>query len=224
MRSATDRPGPQDRRHLPNVRLQDRGAGGLGAQPEPHRRRRAGGRAGGHRAVRGPAARWSKHPLTDAASASRGSPCRSRSRSHENPSTRQSAQVRPAGDRGRPAHRAPAGARPRGRARRRRGALPDRPGAGRSGRRCSSAWRSGASWSRRPTRNARGCGLDNVRCVFANMSVDMPRLFAPASVRRFFLNFPDPWFKSRQHKRRVIGPALSRRLGGRSRRGASSTS
>ena len=51
-------------------------------------------------------------------------------------------------------------------------------------------------------------GLDNVRCVFANMSVDMPRLFAPASVRRFFLNFPDPWFKSRQHKRRVISPGL----------------
>jgi tRNA (guanine-N7-)-methyltransferase len=51
-------------------------------------------------------------------------------------------------------------------------------------------------------------GLENVRSVFANMSVDMPRLFAPASVRRFFLNFPDPWFKSRQHKRRVIGPGL----------------
>ncbi len=51
-------------------------------------------------------------------------------------------------------------------------------------------------------------GLSNLRCVFANMSVDMPRLFAPASVQRFFLNFPDPWFKSRQHKRRVIGPGL----------------
>jgi tRNA (guanine-N7-)-methyltransferase len=51
-------------------------------------------------------------------------------------------------------------------------------------------------------------GLDNVRLVFANMSVDMPRLFAPGSVRRFFLNFPDPWFKTRQHKRRVIGPEL----------------
>jgi tRNA (guanine-N7-)-methyltransferase len=48
----------------------------------------------------------------------------------------------------------------------------------------------------------------NVRLVFANMSVDMPRLFADASVRRFFLNFPDPWFKARQHKRRVIGPEL----------------
>ncbi|HXU60862.1 MAG TPA: tRNA (guanosine(46)-N7)-methyltransferase TrmB [Polyangia bacterium] len=51
-------------------------------------------------------------------------------------------------------------------------------------------------------------GLSNVRLVFANMSVDLPRLFAPGSVRRFFLNFPDPWFKSRQHKRRVINPGL----------------
>lgn len=51
-------------------------------------------------------------------------------------------------------------------------------------------------------------GLHNVRVVFANISVDLPRLFAPASVRRFYLNFPDPWFKSRQHKRRVINPGL----------------
>jgi tRNA (guanine-N7-)-methyltransferase len=56
-------------------------------------------------------------------------------------------------------------------------------------------------------------GVDNFRCVFANMSVDMPRLFAAGSVRRFFLNFPDPWFKSRQHKRRVIGPPLIAEVG-----------
>jgi tRNA (guanine-N7-)-methyltransferase len=51
-------------------------------------------------------------------------------------------------------------------------------------------------------------GLANVHCVFANMTVDLPRLFAPASVTRFHLNFPDPWFKSRQHKRRVMSPTL----------------
>jgi tRNA (guanine-N7-)-methyltransferase len=56
-------------------------------------------------------------------------------------------------------------------------------------------------------------GLDNVQLVFANMSVDMRRLFAPGSVRRFFLNFPDPWFKTRQHKRRVIGPELMDEIG-----------
>ena len=60
------------------------------------------------------------------------------------------------------------------------------------------------------------CAADgpvNVRSVFANMSVDMGRLFADGSVRRFFLNFPDPFFKRRQHKRRVIGPGLTAEIG-----------
>jgi tRNA (guanine-N7-)-methyltransferase len=56
-------------------------------------------------------------------------------------------------------------------------------------------------------------GPANVRSVFANMSVDMGRLFADGSVRRFFLNFPDPFFKRRQHKRRVIGPGLMTEIG-----------
>ena len=51
-------------------------------------------------------------------------------------------------------------------------------------------------------------GVSSVRNVFANMSVDLPRLFGPSSVRRFHINFPDPWLKSRQQKRRVVGPAL----------------
>jgi tRNA (guanine-N7-)-methyltransferase len=51
-------------------------------------------------------------------------------------------------------------------------------------------------------------GLDQVRSVFANISVDMPRLFRPRSVSRFFINFPDPWFKHRQRKRRVVGEDL----------------
>jgi tRNA (guanine-N7-)-methyltransferase len=55
-------------------------------------------------------------------------------------------------------------------------------------------------------------GLGNVHCVFANMTVDLPRLFAPGSVSRFHLNFPDPWFKKCQHKRRVMSPALVRDL------------
>jgi tRNA (guanine-N7-)-methyltransferase len=56
-------------------------------------------------------------------------------------------------------------------------------------------------------------GPTNVRSVFANMSVDMARLFHDGSVRRFFLNFPDPFFKRRQHKRRVIGPGLTAAIG-----------
>lgn len=60
----------------------------------------------------------------------------------------------------------------------------------------------------RANRLCREAGVTNVRNVFANMSVDLGRLFAPRSVRRFHVNFPDPWWKSRQHKRRVVGKDL----------------
>jgi tRNA (guanine-N7-)-methyltransferase len=56
--------------------------------------------------------------------------------------------------------------------------------------------------------DAVGAGLPQVRSVFANISVDLPRLFAPGSVRRCFVNFPDPWWKVKQHKRRVINASL----------------
>jgi tRNA (guanine-N7-)-methyltransferase len=51
-------------------------------------------------------------------------------------------------------------------------------------------------------------GLHQVRCVFANMSVDLPRIFPIGRVSRFFLNFPDPYFKAKQHKRRVMSHEL----------------
>ncbi len=57
-------------------------------------------------------------------------------------------------------------------------------------------------------------GLKQVRSVFANMSVDLPRLFPAGRVSRFFLNFPDPWWKARQHKRRVMSPELVAELFG----------
>jgi tRNA (guanine-N7-)-methyltransferase len=60
----------------------------------------------------------------------------------------------------------------------------------------------------RAERLCREAGAGNVRNVFANMSVDLGRLFAPRSVRRFHVNFPDPWWKARQHKRRVVGAGL----------------
>lgn len=53
---------------------------------------------------------------------------------------------------------------------------------------------------------ARAEGLGNLRAVFANMNADLGRLFEPGQVARFFLNFPDPWFKKAQQKRRVVTP------------------
>jgi tRNA (guanine-N7-)-methyltransferase len=66
----------------------------------------------------------------------------------------------------------------------------------------------------RANRACRAAGIDNVHSVFANMSVDLPRLFAAGSVHRFHLNFPDPWWKSRQQKRRVVAPSLARDIHG----------
>ena len=54
--------------------------------------------------------------------------------------------------------------------------------------------------------------LPQVRSVFANLSQDLPALFPPKSVTRFFINFPDPWFKHRQRKRRVVGEDLIHQL------------
>jgi tRNA (guanine-N7-)-methyltransferase len=51
-------------------------------------------------------------------------------------------------------------------------------------------------------------GLPQVQSVFANISVDLARLLPPGRVRRFFLNFPDPFWKRYQHKRRVMSPGL----------------
>jgi tRNA (guanine-N7-)-methyltransferase len=47
-----------------------------------------------------------------------------------------------------------------------------------------------------------------VRAVFCHANLEFADLFAPASVARVFVNFPDPWFKRSQKKRRVVQPAL----------------
>lgn len=51
-------------------------------------------------------------------------------------------------------------------------------------------------------------GLHNLRFAYVNMNVDLERVFAAGSVNRFHLLFPDPWFKARHQKRRVIEPGL----------------
>jgi tRNA (guanine-N7-)-methyltransferase len=51
-------------------------------------------------------------------------------------------------------------------------------------------------------------GLMNVHVVFGNANSDFERLFAPRSVDRVYIHFPDPWFKTRHHKRRVVTPAF----------------
>ncbi len=56
-----------------------------------------------------------------------------------------------------------------------------------------------------------------VAAVFAHANLHLEDLFAPGSVARFYVNFPDPWFKRRHHKRRVVDSALARAMATRLR-------
>ena len=50
-------------------------------------------------------------------------------------------------------------------------------------------------------------GLTNVRFLDKD-AVDLMRFFAPGEVSRIYINFPDPWKKSRQKKRRLTFPGF----------------
>ncbi len=53
-------------------------------------------------------------------------------------------------------------------------------------------------------RKVAAAGLRNLEFAYVNMGVDLDRVFGPTSVDRFHILFPDPWFKARHHKRRVV--------------------
>lgn len=57
-------------------------------------------------------------------------------------------------------------------------------------------------------RRAQAAGLSRLRAVHAHINIDLPMLFSGHKVRRFYVNFPDPWFKRAQHKRRIVTPEL----------------
>lgn len=57
----------------------------------------------------------------------------------------------------------------------------------------------------------RSLQLDNLRFVFCNANVSLLDWLAqlpPGRLQRVTLQFPDPWFKKRHQKRRVLQPAL----------------
>jgi tRNA (guanine-N7-)-methyltransferase len=51
-------------------------------------------------------------------------------------------------------------------------------------------------------------GLPNLRAYFAHINLDLDELFADHSLARVYINFPDPWFKTRHHKRRLVTEEL----------------
>jgi tRNA (guanine-N7-)-methyltransferase len=52
-------------------------------------------------------------------------------------------------------------------------------------------------------------GLTNVRVVEANAPEVLATMLPPGSVSELWIFFPDPWHKSRHHKRRLIQPEFA---------------
>ncbi|EFX05470.1 methyltransferase-like protein 1 [Grosmannia clavigera kw1407] len=49
----------------------------------------------------------------------------------------------------------------------------------------------------------------NIACVRANTMKFLPNFFRKAQLRKIFLCFPDPHFKARKHKARIVSPTLA---------------
>ena len=52
-------------------------------------------------------------------------------------------------------------------------------------------------------------GADNVRFCSVDAVWSMEHLLGPASVTELWTFFPDPWHKTRHHKRRLVGPGFA---------------
>lgn len=50
-------------------------------------------------------------------------------------------------------------------------------------------------------------GLENVRFIDMD-AARLPEVFAPGEVSRIYINFPDPWRKTKQFKRRLTAPSF----------------
>ena len=48
-------------------------------------------------------------------------------------------------------------------------------------------------------------GVENVRFMDKDAAL-LPDMFAPGEISRIYINFPDPWRKTRQYKRRLTAP------------------
>jgi len=55
-------------------------------------------------------------------------------------------------------------------------------------------------------KTAKENGLKNVYALQCNANTALNVLFQPGEVHRFYIHFPDPWFKKRHQKRRVVTP------------------
>jgi tRNA (guanine-N7-)-methyltransferase len=51
-------------------------------------------------------------------------------------------------------------------------------------------------------------GLQNLHYLFCNINIALPNLLTPGMLAGVTIQFPDPWFKKRHQKRRVVQPRL----------------
>ena len=59
-----------------------------------------------------------------------------------------------------------------------------------------------------------------VHAVFCQAQLHMAEIFAPASIDRVYINFPDPWFKRKHHARRMVDAVLVGQVAHAARPGA----
>jgi tRNA (guanine-N7-)-methyltransferase len=68
--------------------------------------------------------------------------------------------------------------------------------------------------------HAEGSVPENLRVLFADIGRVLEAAFAPESLERAWILFPDPWPKVRHHRRRIVNPSFIDRLCARLRPGA----
>ena len=70
----------------------------------------------------------------------------------------------------------------------------------------------GIEWKGRWPRKVWDKRVKNVRAVHGNAWLLFGALFQPASLAGVFLNFPDPWWKAKHKKRRILSDTFARLL------------
>ena len=74
------------------------------------------------------------------------------------------------------------------------------------------ALESRRKWVHLIRQRAAKAGLKNIRAIQCDVARDLDMLFEPKSVRGFTIHHPDPWWKKRHRKRRLVRPELASRL------------
>lgn len=57
-----------------------------------------------------------------------------------------------------------------------------------------------------------GSAPENLRIIWADAKLVTQALFEPQSLDAIFINFPDPWWKKRHHKRRLVDESFAQDL------------